>query len=54
MPIKKFDVKVDLRDVGVRVGEGKVDEFVRELPAKVVLMRLMGLYHTLYIVRSVD
>lgn len=54
MPIKKFDAKIDLRDAGVRVGEGQVDELVKELPAKVVLLRVMGLYHTLYIVRSVD
>lgn len=52
--IRKFDAKVDLRDAGVRVGEGQVNELVKELPAKVVLLRMMGLYHTLYIVRSVD
>jgi hypothetical protein len=54
MRIPMFATKVDLSKVGVKVGEGQVDGLVKELPAKVVLMRVLGWYRVLYVVRTVQ
>ena len=42
MPIKPFEGKVDLGKAGVRIGEGLVDKMVKQLPRKVVTMRIWG------------
>lgn len=54
MPIGAFAKKVDLGEVGVKVGEGQVDEVVKELPTIVVVMRVLGWYQELHVVRSVE
>ena len=54
MPIPMFTTKVDLNEVGVKVGEGRIDELVKDLPAKVVMMRVLGWYRVLYVVRTVQ
>ena len=42
MTIPIFAKKVDLGEAGVKVGEGQVVNVVKELPASVVLMRVLG------------
>jgi hypothetical protein len=54
VPIRAFENKVDLREAGVRVGEGQVDGVIKELPRSVVVMRMLGWYQMLYVVRSVE
>ena len=51
MEIGMFQCQVDLRDVGVRAGEGEVDGLVKELPLSVMAMRILGWYKMLYVVR---
>lgn len=54
VPIRLFKGKVDLRAVSVKVGEGQVDELTKELPRLVVVMRVLGWYKRLYVVRNVE
>jgi hypothetical protein len=54
MSIKMFAVRVDLREGGVEVGEGRVDNTVKKLPKIVVIMRILGWYKMLYILRTVE
>lgn len=49
--IPKFATKIDLGEAGVQVGEGQVEELVRNLPKRVVWLRLWGWYRELYVVR---
>jgi hypothetical protein len=51
MKIGVFQGTVDLKEAGVRVGEGAVHGLVKELPLEVMLMRVLGWYKVLYVVR---
>ena len=42
MPIRAFEARVNLGEVGVRVGEGRIEDVVQVLPRMVVAMRVLG------------